>query len=71
VFKSDPNRWCLEKFTTPDLLGDLEQAKPNAGHYALTEVEDRGILKRMITQMLMGFIRGRVRANCSSIMVAF
>ena len=53
-FKSDPKGWWLERLTTPSLLGDLEQAQPNAGHYALAELERLGILKCVITQNVDG-----------------
>ena len=54
MFKSDPKGWWLERLTTRSLLGDLEQAKPNAGHHALAELERLGILKCVITQNVDG-----------------
>lgn len=49
-FLADPKRWWKERLTTPSLLGDLEKATPNPGHYALAELEKTGILKCVITQ---------------------
>jgi NAD-dependent deacetylase len=54
MFKSDPKGWWLERLTTKNPLGDLEQAKPNAGHYALAQLEQLGILKCVITQNVDG-----------------
>jgi len=53
-FRKDPNMWWEER-TNPsqaelELTVALCQAKPNAGHLALTELEDMGLLKHIITQ---------------------
>ncbi|MFC2067929.1 NAD-dependent deacetylase [Chloroflexota bacterium] len=53
-FIVDPKGWWLERLTTRDLLGDLEQIQPNAGHLALVELENLGILKCVITQNIDG-----------------
>ena len=49
-FMGDPKGWWEERLTGPNLLGDLEKAAPNSGHYALAELERLGILKCVITQ---------------------
>jgi NAD-dependent deacetylase len=49
-FLSDPKKWWEQRLQGPSLLGDLEKAKPNAGHYALVELETMGLLKCVITQ---------------------
>jgi len=50
VFLADPKRWWEERLTGPSLLGDLEEAMPNSGHYALAELEELGLLQCVITQ---------------------
>jgi len=49
-FLQDPKRWWEERLAGPSFLGDLEKVMPNAGHYALAELEKLGILKCVITQ---------------------
>ncbi|MEE9490865.1 MAG: Sir2 family NAD-dependent protein deacetylase, partial [Dehalococcoidia bacterium] len=49
-FLADPKGWWQERLTIPSLLGDLEKAMPNLGHYALAELEKIGLLKCVITQ---------------------
>lgn len=53
-FLEDPRKWWLERLSAPSLLGDMEKASPNAGHYALAELERIGILKCTITQNVDG-----------------
>ena len=53
-FLKDPKQWWEERLTSQSLLGDLEKAMPNPGHYALAEVEKLGILKCVITQNVDG-----------------
>ncbi len=53
-FLEDPKGWWQESLTSPSLLGNLEKAKPNPGHYALAELETMGILKCVITQNVDG-----------------
>ncbi len=50
MFLADPKRWWEERLTGPSLLGDLEKAMPNSGHYALAELEKLGFLQCVITQ---------------------
>ncbi len=51
TFLADPGEWWRERLSAPPgLLGDLEKAMPNPGHYALVELEKMGILKCVITQ---------------------
>jgi len=51
-FLEDPKGWWEELLTQPrvGLLGNIEEAIPNPGHYALAELEQLGILKCLITQ---------------------
>ena len=53
-FLSNPKTWWEEQLNNPGLLGDLGKATPNTGHYALVELEKRGILKYVITQNVDG-----------------
>lgn len=53
-FLEDPKEYWEERLTAPSLLGDLEKAEPNPGHYALAELEKMGILKCLITQNIDG-----------------
>jgi len=46
----NPAKYWEESLTLPDMLGDLHNVKPNAGHYALTRLEKKGLLKCVITQ---------------------
>ena len=49
-FLEDPKGYWEESLAGRSLLGDLEKAMPNAGHYALAELEKLDILKCVITQ---------------------
>jgi len=49
-FLEDPKGWWEKALAGPSLLGDLEKAAPNPGHYALAELEKLDILKCVITQ---------------------
>jgi NAD-dependent deacetylase len=51
-FLEDPKGWWEELLAQPRVgfLGNLEEAMPNPGHYALAELEQLGILKCLITQ---------------------
>jgi NAD-dependent deacetylase len=53
-FLADPQAWWEERLTSPSLLGHLEKAMPNPGHYALAELEKLGIIKYVITQNVDG-----------------
>jgi len=53
-FLEDPVGWWKERLSSPNLLGDVEKVMPNAGHYALAELERLGILKSVITQNVDG-----------------
>jgi NAD-dependent deacetylase len=53
-FEQDPEGWWKERLTSRSLLGDLEKAMPNSGHYALAELEQLGILQCVITQNVDG-----------------
>ena len=53
-FVEDPKGWWEERLSGPSLLGDLEKAMPNPGHYALAELGQMGILKCVITQNVDG-----------------
>jgi NAD-dependent deacetylase len=53
-FLDDPKQWWEQRISSSgsyqELIDALAQAKPNAGHVALKEMEDRGYLKHIITQ---------------------
>jgi NAD-dependent deacetylase len=54
VFQRNPSEYWQVRLTTPYLLGDIDKALPNAGHYALAELEKMGILKCVMTQNIDG-----------------
>jgi NAD-dependent deacetylase len=49
-FQKNPKEYWTDRLTRPSLLGDLEKMEPNRGHYALAELENIGVLKKVITQ---------------------
>ncbi len=49
-FLDNPAQWWEERLNSPPLLGDVRNMQPNAGHFALVELEMMGILKWVITQ---------------------
>lgn len=49
-FLDNPKEYWEEKLGGQMLLGDLGGIEPNAGHYALAELEKMGIIKWLITQ---------------------
>lgn len=49
-FLADPRAWWEERLSGASLMGDLEKALPNPGHYALAELEKMGNIKCVITQ---------------------
>jgi NAD-dependent deacetylase len=49
-FQRNPKEYWEDRLAGPSLLGDLKKMAPNAGHYALAELERMGILKCVITQ---------------------
>lgn len=52
TFHTNPEKvWVMQK----EFLDVMLAAKPNAGHYALAELEKMGILKSVITQNVDGF----------------
>ena len=53
-FLEDPKVYWEERLSTPSLLGELEETRPNPGHYALAELEKMGILKCIVTQNIDG-----------------
>ncbi len=53
-FLNNPVKWWEESLSNSGLLGNLEKALPNSGHYALAELEKRGLLKCIITQNIDG-----------------
>jgi NAD-dependent deacetylase len=54
VFQRNPAEYWQVRLTTPYLLGDIDKALPNPGHYALAELEQMGILKCVMTQNIDG-----------------
>ena len=54
-FVKDPKGWWEEVLSkTPGAAGARWEAEPNAGHYALVELEKMGILKSVLTQNVDG-----------------
>lgn len=53
-FQEDPRKWWEERLAAPSLLGDLDKAMPNPGHYALARLEQMGIVRCVITQNVDG-----------------
>lgn len=54
-FLEDPAGWWEERLSNPfGMLGDLAKAVPNAGHRALADLENTGILKSVLTQNVDG-----------------
>jgi len=49
-FKKNPKQYWEETLSSPNMLGDLTSVLPNPGHYALSKLEEMGILKCLITQ---------------------
>ena len=53
-FLEDPKEWWEQRMSPSggyqELVEALSQAKPNAGHVALREMEELGFLKHIITQ---------------------
>jgi NAD-dependent deacetylase len=54
LFRADPKKWWQERLTGRSALGDLEKALPNAGHFALAELERMGLIRSVITQNVDG-----------------
>lgn len=49
-FQQNPKEFWIEQMTGLQLLGDLINALPNPGHFALAELEKMAILKCVVTQ---------------------
>ncbi len=49
-FQQNPKEYWKDRMAGASLLGDLTNAVPNSGHYALAELEKMGILKCVVTQ---------------------
>jgi NAD-dependent deacetylase len=50
-FLADPKGYWLERLTAPsEIVRALAEAQPNAGHYAMVELERAGVLRHLITQ---------------------
>ena len=49
-FQKNPRQYWIERMTGASLLGDLINASPNPGHFALAALEKTGILKCIVTQ---------------------
>ena len=49
-FQRNPKEYWIERMTGASLLGDLINARPNPGHFALAELEKMAILKCLVTQ---------------------
>lgn len=66
-FVQDPKAYWEERLSPPgdgpraELFKALETAEPNAGHYALAELEHMGVLKFTVTQNIDGL--GRIAGS--------
>ena len=53
-FLADPTKWWADRLAEQEKMGEftnaIEAARPNAGHYALADMEREGIVKHVITQ---------------------
>jgi NAD-dependent deacetylase len=49
-FQEDPMGWWYERIASDNEFGEMRMAVPNAGHLALAEMEQLGLLKCVITQ---------------------
>lgn len=53
-FLSDPTAWWAQRLAEQEKVSDfskaIEEARPNAGHIAMAEMERAGLLKHIITQ---------------------
>jgi NAD-dependent deacetylase len=50
-FLADPKAYWIQRLTTPgEIVEALATAQPNAGHYAMVELEELGVLRHLITQ---------------------
>ena len=54
VFLKDPAQYWVLRMEQNRMYGDVEAVQPNAGHYALAELEQMGIVKCVITQNIDG-----------------
>ena len=70
-FLADPKGWWEARMKPEgagaELMGPLEQAKPNPGHYALAELERMGFLKYIITQNVDNLHRAAGSINVAEI----
>ena len=53
-FLRDPKEYWQDVLSGRSLLGNIQDAKPNPGHYALAELETIGVLKSVLTQNIDG-----------------
>jgi NAD-dependent deacetylase len=54
-FQEDPKAWWEERMAaSTSALGNLVERQPNAGHYALVELEKMGVVKCLVTQNVDG-----------------
>lgn len=61
LFRANPKKYWKERLDPQgaisnlfSVLGKMEEAQPNPGHYALAQLEEMGILKCVITQNIDG-----------------
>ena len=53
-FLRNPKEYWQDVLSGRSLLGNLQDAKPNPGHYALAELETIGVLRAVLTQNIDG-----------------
>jgi NAD-dependent deacetylase len=66
-FLENPKEYWKERFSKPSLLGDLERAKPNPGHYALAELEQMGDSQTHYCSKYRQFASKSRKHKCSGI----
>ena len=54
IFLENPKYYWENRLTSPYMPEDMYTARPNAGHYALAEMEQMGLIKSVITQNIDG-----------------
>jgi NAD-dependent deacetylase len=54
TFLRDPKEYWEIRLSQPYVLEGIEKAQPNAGHFALAQMEKLGILKSVVTQNIDG-----------------
>jgi NAD-dependent deacetylase len=54
AFLRDPREYWELRLRQPYMLGNIEDARPNPGHFAIAEMEQMGVIKAVLTQNIDG-----------------